>query len=52
MDVTTPPTLARKLAAGIADGSLVEIPDCAHCLPVEKPMGFMLTIRSCLEIPL
>jgi pimeloyl-ACP methyl ester carboxylesterase len=52
MDVTSLPTLARKLAARIAGTSLVEIHDCAHCLPIEKPTEFVAAIRSFWEIPL
>jgi 3-oxoadipate enol-lactonase len=40
LDVTTPPALARELAAGIKGAHLVEIPDCAHCPPIEKPEEF------------
>jgi 3-oxoadipate enol-lactonase len=40
LDVTTPPALARELAAGIEGARLVEIPDCAHCPPIEKPEEF------------
>jgi hypothetical protein len=44
--------LARKLAAGIAGASLVDIPDCARHRAIEKPTAFVASIRSCLEIPL
>lgn len=37
LDVTTPPALAFELQAGIPGARLVEIPDCAHCPPLEKP---------------
>jgi 3-oxoadipate enol-lactonase len=40
LDATTPPALARELAAGIEGARLVEIPDSAHCPPVEKPEEF------------
>jgi pimeloyl-ACP methyl ester carboxylesterase len=40
LDKTTPPVLARELAAGIAWAGLVTIPDCAHCPPLEKPEEF------------
>jgi 3-oxoadipate enol-lactonase len=40
LDVTTPPALASELAAGIEGARLVEIPDCAHCPPIEKPEEF------------
>jgi pimeloyl-ACP methyl ester carboxylesterase len=51
MAVTTPPTRARRLAAGIAGASLVEIPDSTHCLPIQKPTEFVAAIGSFLEIP-
>ncbi len=40
LDATTPPALAGELAAGIDGARLVEIPDCAHCPPIEKPDEF------------
>ena len=40
LDATTPPALARELQAGIGGARLVEIPDCAHCPPIEKPDEF------------
>jgi 3-oxoadipate enol-lactonase len=40
LDATTPPALARELMAGIDGARLVEIPDSAHCPPVEKPEEF------------
>jgi pimeloyl-ACP methyl ester carboxylesterase len=40
LDATTPPALAHELAAGIECARLLEIPDCAHCPPLEKPDEF------------
>ncbi|HEX2276946.1 MAG TPA: hypothetical protein VHN13_07420 [Candidatus Tectomicrobia bacterium] len=40
------------LADGIVGASIVEIPECPHCLPIEKPTEFLAAIRSRVEIPL
>ncbi|HWO03258.1 MAG TPA: hypothetical protein VNQ54_00605, partial [Methylomirabilota bacterium] len=45
LDVTTPPALARELAAGIRGAALVEIPACAHCPPIEKPAELLAALR-------
>ncbi len=37
LDQTTPPQIARELAAGIAGARYEEIPDCGHCPQVQKP---------------
>lgn len=50
LDATTPPALARELAAGIAGARLVEIPECAHCPPLEKPAGFMAALEAFLAV--
>ena len=39
-DATTPPALARALAAGIADARFLEIPGCGHCPQIENPQVF------------
>jgi pimeloyl-ACP methyl ester carboxylesterase len=36
-DVATPPDLAREIAAGVAGGKLVVVPDCAHLSTLEQP---------------
>lgn len=48
LDVTTPPALARELTAGVDGARLVEIPDCAHCPPIEKPEEFARTAGNFL----
>jgi 3-oxoadipate enol-lactonase len=48
LDVTTPPALARAIAAGIAGARLVEIPDCAHCPPIEQPEEFAHAVGAFL----
>ena len=49
LDATTPPALARELAAGIAGATLVEIADCAHCPPLEKPAEFLAAVEAFLD---
>jgi 3-oxoadipate enol-lactonase len=48
LDVTTPPALARELAAGIDGARLVEIADCAHCPPIEQPQEFARAVGEFL----
>lgn len=48
LDVTTPPALARALAAGIRGATLIEIPDCAHCPPIEQPAAFVEAVETFL----
>ena len=51
LDVTTPPALARELAAGIHGAALVEIPACAHCPPIEKPAELLAALEPFLDAP-
>lgn len=51
LDATTPPPLARELAAGIGGAALIEIPDCAHTPPIEKPDEFVRVIAPFLGVP-
>jgi len=37
LDQTTPPDIARQLAAGIPGARYQEIPECGHCPQVQKP---------------
>ena len=39
-DATTPPALARALAAGISGARFVEVPGCGHCPQIENPQLF------------
>jgi 3-oxoadipate enol-lactonase len=48
LDATTPPALARELAAGIGGATLVEIPDCAHCPPIENPAALLAAVEPFL----
>jgi 3-oxoadipate enol-lactonase len=51
LDVTTPPALARELTAGIRGATLVEIPECAHCPPIEKPAELLTAVEPFLDAP-
>ena len=48
LDVTTPPASARELQTGISGAHLVEIADCAHCPPIEKPEEFVRVVSAFL----
>lgn len=48
LDATTPPALARELQTGIPGARLVEIADCAHCPPIEKPEEFVRLVSAFL----
>lgn len=48
-DQTTPPEMARELAAGVADAELVELAGCGHCPPLEQPDAFVSAVRSFLD---
>lgn len=50
LDEATPPELARELAAGIKGATLVEIADCGHCPPLEKPTAFLRAIGEFLSL--
>jgi 3-oxoadipate enol-lactonase len=39
-DATTPPALARELAAGIPGARFLEVPGCGHCPQIENPQAF------------
>jgi 3-oxoadipate enol-lactonase len=41
LDQTTPPQIARQLAAGIAGARYEEIPECGHCPQVQKPAALV-----------
>jgi 3-oxoadipate enol-lactonase len=46
-DATTPPALARELAAGIG-ARFLEIPGCGHCPQIEKPEAFVEAVEAFL----
>lgn len=47
-DQTTPPAVARELAAGIAGAGFLEIPGCGHCPQIEKPQAFVDAVNAFL----
>ncbi|HET7342865.1 MAG TPA: alpha/beta hydrolase [Methylomirabilota bacterium] len=49
LDTTTPPALANELAAGLEGAGYVEIADCAHCPPLERPEIFVRTVLRFLD---
>jgi len=44
LDQTTPPALARELAAGIPGAQFFEIPGCGHCPQIEDPQAFVTAV--------
>jgi len=48
LDQTTPPALARELAAGIAGAQFRELPGCGHCPQIEQPEAFAAALRGFL----
>lgn len=50
LDQATPPPLNRIIAAGIAGAQVIELPDCGHCPPLEKPDAFLAAVRDFLGL--
>lgn len=48
LDQTTPPALARELAAGITGATFLEIPGCGHCPQIENPRAFADAVNGFL----
>jgi 3-oxoadipate enol-lactonase len=48
-DATTPPALARELAAGIPGALFKEIPGCGHCPQIENPAAFVKEVEAFLS---
>jgi 3-oxoadipate enol-lactonase len=48
LDQTTPPALARELAAQIPGAKFLEIPGCGHCPQIEKPEAFVEAVNAFL----
>ena len=48
LDQTTPPALARELAAGITGATFREIPGCGHCPQIENPQAFIDAVNGFL----
>lgn len=47
-DQTTPPEMARQLAAVIPGADFVELADCGHCPPLEQPTQFAAAVAAFL----
>lgn len=47
-DATTPPALARELAAKIPGGKFRELRGCGHCPQIEDPDGFVAAVAGFL----
>jgi len=48
LDQTTPPSVARVLASGIAGAKFLEIPGCGHCPQIENPRAFIDAVNGFL----
>lgn len=48
LDQTTPPSLARELAAKISGARFLEIPGCGHCPQIEQPQAFVDAVNGFL----
>lgn len=48
-DATTPPALARELAAGIPKAKFQEIKGCGHCPQIEDPRAFVEAVERFLS---
>jgi 3-oxoadipate enol-lactonase len=48
LDQTTPPALARELAAGLAGAKFLELPGCGHCPQIENPRAFIDAVNGFL----
>ena len=47
-DATTPPALARELAAKIPGAKFKELSGCGHCPQIEDPEGFVAAVEGFL----
>ena len=48
-DQTTPPEMARELAAAVPGASFTELAGCGHCPPLEQPEAFIAAVEAFLE---
>jgi 3-oxoadipate enol-lactonase len=51
LDQTTPPKLARELAAAIPGARFHEIPGSGHCPQIENPAEFVASVQAFLTAP-
>lgn len=49
MDEATPPPMARELAAGLPDATLIELPGLAHVPQLQAPDVFLKAIRPFID---
>jgi len=47
-DATTPPALARELAANIPQAKFRELQGCGHCPQIENPVLFVQVVEEFL----
>jgi pimeloyl-ACP methyl ester carboxylesterase len=50
-DATTPPVLARELAAKIPGAKFRELDGCGHCPQIEDPTLFVRAVEDFLSPP-
>lgn len=50
LDQATPPPLNKVIAAGIPGARLVELAECGHCPPLEKPKAFLDAVSPFLAL--
>ena len=50
LDLATPPGLNKVIASGIPGARLIEIADCGHCPPLEKPEAFLEAVSPFLAL--
>ncbi|RTL71992.1 MAG: alpha/beta fold hydrolase [Hyphomicrobiales bacterium] len=50
LDQATPPPLNKIIAAGIPGAALIELPDCGHCPPLERPQEFLKAVGPFLGL--
>ena len=48
-DTTTPPEMGAELAAGLGDAEFVELENCGHCPPLERPNAFADAVEDFLD---
>jgi pimeloyl-ACP methyl ester carboxylesterase len=50
LDAATPPVLSRELVSGIPGATLVEMPTCGHCPPLQQPAEFVAAVEPFLGL--
>jgi pimeloyl-ACP methyl ester carboxylesterase len=49
LDMASPPAMNRENATRLPNATLVEVPDCAHIIPWEKPEELLDAARPFLR---